>query len=151
MTPDRLFRTLARAEVVTWTLLLLGMFVKYVLGGTQLLVRLGGGLHGLVFLAYCLVTLLVGVDARWRPGRIAAGVASAFVPYLSVVFERRVETASGLPSRWRLREDRGSSPAERLVSVCLRAPLVASVVAVVGLAVVFTGLLALGPPTSWGR
>jgi integral membrane protein len=151
MNPDRLFRALARAEVVTWTLLLLGMFVKYVLDGTEVLVRVGGGLHGLVFLAYCLVALLVSVDARWRPRRIAAGLGSAFVPYLSVVFERHVEAANGLPARWRLREGSGTSPAERLVSACLRAPVLASVAAAVGVAVVFTALLAVGPPTSWGR
>ncbi|GAB3664616.1 DUF3817 domain-containing protein [Nocardioides korecus] len=151
MTPLRLFRALARAELVTWTLLLLGMVVKYLLDGTEVLVRVGGGLHGFVFLAYCLVTLLVGVDARWRPGRTVLGLASAFVPYLSWPFERRVEAAGGLPDRWRLREEQGGSALERVVSACLRAPLVAAVVAVVGVAVVFTGLLALGPPTSWGR
>ena len=151
MTPHRLFRTLARAEVVTWTLLLLGMVVKYVLGGTELLVRMGGGLHGFVFLAYCLVTLLVGVDAGWRPARILTGLASALVPYSSVVFEHRLEVAHALPPRWRLREAPAASPAERLVSACLRAPLLASGTAVVGVAAVFTGLLAVGPPTSWGR
>src|SRR5699024_5024371 len=45
-TPSRLYRVLALAEVVTWTLLLGGMFVKYVLSSTELLVRIGGGLHG---------------------------------------------------------------------------------------------------------
>ena len=113
--------------------------------------RLGGGLHGLVSLAYCLVTVLVGVDGRWRVGRIAAGLASAFVPYLSLPFERHVERAGGLADRWRLRGEPGDSPVERLVAACLRAPLLASVVAVAGVVVVFSGLLVLGPPTSWGR
>ena len=151
MSPRRLYRTLARAEVVTWTLLLVGMVVKYALDGTEVLVRVGGGLHGLVFLAYCLVTVLVGVDGRWRPGRIAAGLGSAFVPYLSLPFERRVERAGGLSDQWRLREEPGRSPVERLVAACLGAPLLATVVAAAGVVVVFSGLLVLGPPTSWGR
>ena len=51
MTPRRLFRALALAEVVTWTLLLLGMVLKYGTETTDLLVRIGGGLHGFAFLA----------------------------------------------------------------------------------------------------
>src|SRR5699024_10493295 len=65
-TPSRLYRVLALAEVVTWTLLLGGMFVKYVLDSTELLVRIGGGLHGFTFLCYVVVTVLVAVDQRWK-------------------------------------------------------------------------------------
>src|SRR5690625_7003196 len=51
-TPSRLYRALALAEWVTWTLLLAGMFVKYVLEAGEWLVRIGGGLHGFTFLSY---------------------------------------------------------------------------------------------------
>ena len=151
MSPRRLYRTLARAEVVTWTLLLAGMLVKYVLDGPQVLVRLGGGLHGFVFLAYCLATLVVGADARWSLGRTAAGLGSAFVPYLSVPFERRADRAGELPTSWRLREEPAASAVERVVAASLRAPLRSALVALVGVSVVFTALLAIGPPTSWGH
>ena len=60
-TPYRLYRVLAIAEVVTWTLLLAGMFLKYVLQSTELLVRIGGGMHGFTFIAYVAVTVLVAV------------------------------------------------------------------------------------------
>jgi integral membrane protein len=147
--PRRLHRLLARAEVVSWTLLLLGMVLKYGTGTTELGVRVGGGVHGFVFLAYALVTVLVGIDARWSPGRLLAGLGSAVAPYLSVVFEHSAERAGALPEHWRLRSEPGRGPVERLVGTALRAPLPAALVALVALALVFTGLLAAGPPTEW--
>ncbi len=74
VSPRQLFRALAVAEAVTWTLLLLGMVGKYVLGATDLGVRIGGGVHGFVFLAYCTTTVLVAVDARWTLRRLLAGL-----------------------------------------------------------------------------
>src|SRR5699024_1890214 len=61
-TPSRLYRLLALAEMVTWTLLLLGMLLKYALQVTEVGVRIGGSLHGFVFLSYVVVTVLVAVD-----------------------------------------------------------------------------------------
>lgn len=151
MSPKSLFRTLARAEAVTWTLLLLGMFLKYVTETTEVLVRVGGGLHGFVFLAYCATTVLVAVDRRWSPGRLAAGLGSAVVPYLTVPFERSAERAGLLGERWRLRDEEPSGLVERLVSRALRSPLPAGLLVLVVLAVVFGGLLLLGPPTQWGQ
>lgn len=147
--PRRAFRALALAEALTWTLLLLGMVLKYVLDVTELGVRIGGGVHGFVFLAFGVTTVLVGVDARWSPGRVLAGLASAVVPYATVPFERHVERDGGLREDWRLRREPGSGPLERLAAAALRAPLVAGAVVLVGLVVVFGALLAAGPPTEW--
>ncbi|ROR90787.1 DUF3817 domain-containing protein [Nocardioides aurantiacus] len=147
MTPRRTFRTLALAEAVTWTLLLAGMVLKYVLDVTELGVRIGGGLHGFVFLAYCVTTVLVGVDARWSLGRVALGLAAAFVPYATVPFERHVDGT--LAPRWRLRTQPWHGRVERVAAAALRAPVVAGVVVLVGLVLVFGGLLAVGPPTQW--
>ena len=71
--PRRLFRLLATAEVVSWTLLIIGMVLKYVTDTTDLGVRVFGGIHGFVFLAYVVVTLAVWVDHRWpaRTGILA--------------------------------------------------------------------------------
>ena len=67
MSPRQLFRALAVAEAVTWTLLLIGMVGKHALGVTELGVRIGGGVHGFVFLAYCAGTggsiLIIGSAA----------------------------------------------------------------------------------------
>ena len=150
MSPRRTFRVLALAEAVTWTLLLAGMVLEYVLEVTELGVRIGGGLHGFVFLAYCVATVLIGIDARWSAGRVVAGIGSAFVPYLTVPFERSTERAGLLPERWRLLTERPTTPLERPVALGLRSPVLAGLVVLAVLAVVFGGLLAAGPPTEWG-
>ena len=149
MTPKRLYRTLATAEAVTWTLLIVGLLLKYVTETTEVVVRIGGGVHGFVFLAYCAVTIVVAVDRSWTFGRLAAGLAAAFVPYLTVPFERSVERAGLLPGSWRLRTQRPASLVERPVALALRSPVLAGLVTLAVLAAVFSGLLALGPPTQW--
>ena len=55
MSPRLLYRRLAQAEVVTWTLLIIGMVLKYVTHTTELGVRIGGMVHGVVFIAYVLL------------------------------------------------------------------------------------------------
>ncbi|WP_341854428.1 DUF3817 domain-containing protein [Brachybacterium sp. GPGPB12] len=102
-TPSRLYRLLALAEMVTWTLLLLGILLKYAPQVTEVGVRIGGSLHGFVFLSYLVVTVLVAVDQRWSLGRLAMGLGSAFVPYLTVPFERWAHRKGMLGDSWRSR------------------------------------------------
>lgn len=148
MTPRRLYRTLAIAEVITWTLLLLGMVLKYVTHTTELGVRIGGGIHGFVFLSYCVATVLVGVSQKWPLGRIVLGLISAVVPYATVPFERSAEKRGELDGDWRL--GRGHTEPvgfpEKVADWVIRRPVPAAIVAVVGIAVVFSILLYLGPP-----
>ena len=148
-TPSRLYRLLALAEMVTWTLLLLGMLLKYVLQVTEVGVRIGGGLHGFVFLAYVVVTVLVAVDQRWSVGRLALGIGSALIPYLTVPFEHWARGRGLLGQAWRLREDAPRTLPEKVAALALRRPLLAGVIAIVAVAVVFSVLLSLGPPTEW--
>jgi hypothetical protein len=56
----KLFVIVALVEALTWTGLLVGMYLKYVSGTTDLGVWLFGRLHGLAFLAYVVVTVLAG-------------------------------------------------------------------------------------------
>ncbi|QNN82750.1 DUF3817 domain-containing protein [Brachybacterium sp. Z12] len=148
-TPSRLYRVLALAEVVTWTLLLAGMFLKYVLQSTELLVRIGGGLHGFTFIAYIAVTVLVAVDQQWRLKDLLLGIGSAVIPYLTVPFERSALRRGLLGDRWRLREEQPSSAPQQVVGLALRHPIPAALIVIVGVAVVFSVLLSLGPPTEW--
>ena len=147
--PAPLYRALARAEVVTWTLLLLGMLGKYALGLGEWGVRIGGGVHGFVFLGYCLVTVLVAVDRRWRLRDLALGLGSAVLPFATVPFERYAERAGLLADDWRLPGTAPAGPAERVVRAALTRPVLAALVALVAVTLVFSGLLALGPPTEW--
>src|SRR5699024_9469120 len=79
LSPQRLYRLLAVAETVTWTMLILGMIGKYVLQLGDWPVRVGGLSHGIVFVAYALTAGLVGVNQRWTPVQIIAAVATAVV------------------------------------------------------------------------
>ena len=147
--PARLYGALALAEMVTWTLLLLGMAGKYLLGLGQMGVRVGGGIHGFVFLSYCLVTMLVAVDQRWRVSQLLTGLGSAVVPYATVPFERHALRSGLLDGHWRLRTDVPSGVAERVAATAVRRPVASAIVGVVAVAAVFALLLMAGPPTQW--
>ena len=146
MTPARLFRLVARAEAVTWALLLAGMFLKHVTRTTELGVQVFGMVHGVVFIAYCVAAVVVGVDQRWSPGRLLAGLVAAVPPFATLAFERYAVRAGLLDDRWRLRHGAPGRALERPVAWLVRRPaqgLLAAVVAVAAL----TGLaLLVGPP-----
>jgi integral membrane protein len=151
MTPRVLYGRFALAEAVTWTLLILGMVLKYS-GVSEAFVPVFGMLHGLAFLSYCVVTCFVWVDQRWPAGFGALGLASAFVPYATVPFERRAERTGRLAGGWRLApggEPPASAP-ERLEAWSLRSPVLAAVLGVAVVAVVASVLLYLGPPVPRG-
>ena len=74
MTPQALFRRVAVAEAITWALLLVGMFLKYVTETTDVMVSIGGMVHGVVFIAFCVTTVVVAVDQRWTSGRTLLGL-----------------------------------------------------------------------------
>lgn len=148
--PRRLFRLVATAEVVSWTLLIIGMVLKYVTDTTDLGVRVFGGIHGLVFLAYVVVTLAAWVDHRWPARTGILALVSAVPPWMTLWFERWVERPGngGLRETWRLGE--GGEPArsapEQLVAWAVRRPVVALALALVGIVVAFGVLLVIGPP-----
>ncbi len=150
MTPRILYLRLAFAEVITWTLLLLGMAGKYLLG-LEWATTVGGSIHGFVFLCYGAATVAVWIDKRWSAGTGLLGLASAVVPYCTVPFERSVARRGLLDGPWRLAPG-GDAPRtvpERLLAFALRSPVIALLVTLVLVAVVFTLLLQAGPPTEW--
>lgn len=147
--PLTLFRRLAVAEAVTWALLLLGMFLKYVTETTELGVRIFGMVHGVVFIAYCLVTILVAVDGRWTAGKLTLGLLAAIPPFFTIWFDRWVEKRDALRADdWRLRTEPARGGLERIVAVGVTRPLASAAVLIVAIAAL-TGLaLFVGPPTS---
>ena len=151
MSPRRLFTLAATAEAITWTLLVIGMVLKYVTHTTELGVRVAGSLHGLVFLAYVLVTLLVATDQRWRPGQTVLGLASSVPPWATLWFERKAERERLLGGSWRLTHDAPANAAERLVRALLTRPWLALALGVVAVLVLFGVALLIGPPVPWAR
>lgn len=148
MTPRSLFRGLAIAELVTWTMLLVGMLLEYGAGLGDLPVRIGGSVHGFVFLAYLVVTTVVAVNQRWSFGATTLGWLSAVVPYATLPFEVGVARRGMLDGPWRREPATGQRPGplDRLLFVVVAHPVLAAVVGVVLVAVVFGVLLVLGPP-----
>ena len=146
MSPSLLFRRIAIAEAVTWALLLSGMFLKYGTQTTELGVRVFGMVHGVVFIAYCLVTLLVGVDQRWSRGRVLLGLVSAVPPFMTVWFDRYAERRGALDTTWRLVRDEPTSPVERLAARQLRHPLRGALAGLVAVAALTGVALLVGPP-----
>jgi integral membrane protein len=146
VSPLTLFRRVAVAEAITWAGLLAGMFLKYVTESTELGVQVFGMLHGVVFVAYCLTTLVVGADQRWGAGRLLLGLASAVPPFATLAFDRWAERRGALGSSWRLAESDPSGPADRPVAWLVRHPVRGLAAGAVGVAVLTGAALLVGPP-----
>ena len=148
MTPRTLFPALARAEVVTWSLLLLGMVLKYVTRTTEVGVSVFGLVHGVVFLAYVLVTLVVAVDQRWPARLTLVALLAGVPPFATLWVERHVERSGRLGEQWRLAPG-GDAPGhalERLLARALARPVASAVVGGALVLLVTAALLVVGPP-----
>jgi integral membrane protein len=83
----RLFRVIALLEAVSWAGLLIGMYFKY-LGTprTEIGVKVFGMAHGLIFIAFVITALVVGIAYRWAAGTWVLGLLASILPLCSVIF-----------------------------------------------------------------
>ena len=149
MSPRLFYRILAVAEAVTWTLLIGGLLMKYVWDLGDVGVRVGGTVHGFVFLAYAMTAVLVGVNQRWSIPLIALGVVTAIVPYATIPFDLWADRSGRLDGPWRRTETedpRDRNWVNRTLRWFLNHPLTLIVLFVVALGTIFATLLILGPP-----
>ena len=146
MNPLHLFRRVAVAEAITWALLLVGMFLKYVTGTTELGVRIFGMVHGIVFVAYCVTTVLVAVDQRWSLRRTALGLAAAVPPFCTVWFDRYAAARGLLPAHWRLRAAEPGGVVERVAAWVLRNPVGGALAGLATVGALTAVALVAGPP-----
>lgn len=147
-TPLSLFRTLAIAEAISWTLLITGLIVRAV-ADLSIAVSIGGGIHGFVFLAYGATAIVVAKNQRWRPGPTAIAIASAVIPYATIPAEIWLHRTGRLAGAWRLEETADARDAawhDRLLRWFLRRPWVLAVLLALVVALVFVVLLIVGPP-----
>ena len=79
------FRLFALAEAVSWAGLLIGMFVKYVVG-PEIGVKIFGPVHGVIFVGYVLVTLMLA--HRWDRRTTFWALLASIPPFGTVLFER---------------------------------------------------------------
>lgn len=101
MTPRLLFRTFAFAEVVTWAGLITALILRGI-GVTDRGVPIAGGVHGFVFLCYCVTTVFVWVNQKWRVGTGILGLACSVIPFATVPFDLEVDKRGMLVGGWRL-------------------------------------------------
>lgn len=151
-TPLTLFRTLAIAEAVSWTLLIGGLVLRAV-ADLPVAVTIGGGIHGFVFLAYGATAVLVALNQRWGLGSTAIAVVSAVIPYATVPTEIWLHRSGRLRGAWRLDETgdpRDQRPLDRLLRFFLRRPWALAGALVALVALVFVVLLIVGPPGGKG-
>lgn len=147
MSPRFLFKMFAFAEAVTWA----GLITAMVLRGTGLTdeaVRPAGGVHGFIFLAYCVVTVIVWVDQRWKPSTGILGLVLSIIPFATVPFDLWVDKRGLLAKTWRLGRG-GEAPKgfiEHVLAWVIRHAVLSIVLFTVAVTAVFVGLLYLGPP-----
>lgn len=147
MSPRALFKLFAFAEAVTWAALIAAMLLRWA-GVTDELVRPAGGVHGFVFLAYCVVSVFVWVNERWRFSTGVLALLASVVPFATVPFEIVADRRGMLSRSWRLGAG-GETPTgfiEHLQAWVLRHVVLSVVLLAVAVTAVFVVLLWLGPP-----
>lgn len=146
--PDRLFRALAIAEAITWTILIASLIARAA-GAPGIVVTIGGGIHGFVFLAYAATAVLVALNQRWHLGVAALAVVSAIVPYATIPVEIWLHRTERLAGNWRFDETddpRDRRWYDRLMRWFLRRPWVLAALLAAGIVALYVILLLIGPP-----
>ncbi|MBB4685596.1 DUF3817 domain-containing protein [Amycolatopsis jiangsuensis] len=94
------FRVAAVAEALSWLGLLIGMFLKYVVGSTgEGGVPVLGMVHGVVFVLYVITSLSVAKPLGWRPKTLVLALLASIPPLFTWLFEK-----------WALRNGRLDGP-----------------------------------------
>ena len=146
--PLALFRTLAIAEAISWTLLITGLILRATID-LDIAVSVGGGIHGFVFLSYGATAVLVAKNQRWRAVPTIVAIASAIVPYATIPTEIWLHRSGRLDGTWRL--EAGADPRDgawhdRLMRALLRRPWILAVLVAALVIVIFVVLLIVGQP-----
>jgi integral membrane protein len=87
----RLFAVASLLEALTWAGLIVGMFLKYVSGTTELGVWLFGRLHGAAFLFYVGVTIIAARRFRWSWQSTGLALLAALPPLATLLLEKWFE------------------------------------------------------------
>ena len=91
------FRIVAVAEALSWVGLLIGMYVKYGPETTELGVKIFGPIHGGIFVAYVVVTLVASRVLRWSTRTTVLALVCSVPPLATVWFERLATRNDKLP------------------------------------------------------
>ncbi|SHG03592.1 DUF3817 domain-containing protein [Streptoalloteichus hindustanus] len=103
--PAARFRAIAFAEAVSWAALLIGMLFKYVVASNPIGVKIFGPVHGLLFVVYVIVVLLVREPLRWNGKTTVWALIASVPPFGTVVFERWASRTGRLAAPARSNDD----------------------------------------------
>lgn len=147
-TPLSLFRTLAFAEAVSWTLLIAGLIVRAITRWAPA-VSIAGGIHGFVFLSYGATVVLVALNNRWRAAPTAVALICAIVPYATIPAEIWVHRRGLLAGQWRVAPEADVADArwyDAPLAWLLRRPWLLFAGILIAVIAIFAVLLLIGPP-----
>lgn len=148
LTPKKLYRIVAIAEAITWTLLITGLILRATIG-LDIAVTIGGSIHGFVFLAYGATAVLTAINQRWGVGLGLVAVVTAVIPYATIPFDLWAHRTGKLEGDWRREatdDPRDQRWFDRLVRWMLNHPYLLATLILLAVVVLFTVLLILGPP-----
>jgi len=77
----------AMIEAITWAGLLVGMYLKYISGTTEMGVWIFGRLHGAAFLAYIAACWMSAQRLQWSWSDLLLAGLAAFPPLVTVPLE----------------------------------------------------------------
>ena len=152
MTPKTIYKFVATGEAITWALLISALILRAAGDPVPVGVLLAGSIHGAMFLSYCAIAVIVGVNQRWRTGRIASAVGLAIVPFATIPFDRSLLKKHALEGEWRTSasdDPRDGHWFDKLYRWFIARPLILALAVVGFLAGLFALLLSLGSPTTW--
>ncbi|CAB4550992.1 MAG: DUF3817 domain-containing protein [Actinobacteria bacterium] len=152
MSPKSLYRLFAVGEAITWGLLISALIARAVVADLGIAVTIAGTIHGAMFLSYCTTAVLVGVNQRWKFGKIAAAVSLAIVPFATVPLDRSLMKKGQLEGDWRTQPSDHPSDSgwfDRLFRWFIARPVVLIATLVLAVVALFSLLLSLGSPTTW--
>jgi integral membrane protein len=148
-TPSKLYRVLAIAEAITWTLLITGLILRATAGLDETLFTAVGAVHGFVFISYGATAILVAINQRWKFGVGLLAVITAIIPFATIPFEIVQERRGALAGPWRLTQTddpRDNHWFDRFIRWFLNRPALLVTAIVVAIVLIFVILLTAGPP-----
>ena len=146
--PKNLFRVLAIAEAVSWTLLITALILRATTG-LEIATVIAGSVHGFVFLSYGATAVLVALNNRWHAWPAIVAIVSAIVPYATIPTEIWLSRSGRLAGAWRTEpadEVRDRRWYDGLLRWFLGRPWVLAIMILVAVAGLYVALIAIGPP-----
>lgn len=147
MTSQKLHRFAALLEMGTWTLLIIGMILKYS-GVTDAVTPIAGGIHGFGFLCFAAITITVWINNKWTFPQGIAGLIVSVIPWAALPFALWADKKGLVAGGWRF-SDPSEKPHtffDKILAQLVRHPIRSILILLVIIAVVFSILLAMGPP-----